>query len=308
MAKVQMREQYVARGHAGLAWWHKLLRQVTFVCALVLMALSLVALHWALVLVGIPPVLAWIGPVFLEAGMAATASAATTIRKPSQEPGAPGRYYLSLWVIFSFLMALAQAANIGHAIVSAETRLATLPEFVPDAVVYGFAAAFAALFPLGGTLFIHVSGFLRAHSIDANWIDDDAQVVRVAADDRVQQPRAPKAAPRAQTPPAPRAPDMRAPAQPRVHNAPEPARTTAPVGGEQVRARELFDAQVAENPTIKPDASLIHRELATDKNPATVRRWVKDWWDEQQTAAEPAHDPIADQLPTPVSTPQRQTA
>lgn len=175
-SKQTIREQYVTRGAEGLAEWHRLLRHVTFACALVLMSLSLVALHWALELVGIPPVLAWVGPVFLEAGMAATASAATTIRKSD------GRYYVSLWVIFSFLMALAQAANIGHAIVSVEPRLESLPAFVPAGIIYGFAAAFAALFPLGGTLFVHVSGFLRAHSVDADWVDPNAQTVRVASD------------------------------------------------------------------------------------------------------------------------------
>ena len=93
------------------------------------MSLSLVSLHWALVLVGVPDALAWVGPVVLEVGMAGTAFAATTQHKPLDDGTAPPTW--KLWGIFTFLMALAQAANLGHAIVSVQPRLAAIPTVIP---------------------------------------------------------------------------------------------------------------------------------------------------------------------------------
>ena len=72
-------------------------------------------------------------------------------------------------------MLLSQAANIGHALVVVEPRVASLPAFIPVGVVYFFAAAFAALFPLGGPMFVHVSGFIRVHAVDADWVSESAR-------------------------------------------------------------------------------------------------------------------------------------
>ena len=112
---------YATEGRRSLRKWHIFLRRVTFGCALLLMVASIWALHWACELIGLPPVISWVVPLAMEAGMASVASVATTIRKDKtnkqREKGRPGSYYVSLWLIFSFIMALAQAANIAHALV-----------------------------------------------------------------------------------------------------------------------------------------------------------------------------------------------
>lgn len=209
----QLIQQYVTGGDRSLRDWHLLLRRVTFGAALVLMAASVVSLHWACNLIGFTgwwePV-AWAVPLAMETGMAAVASTATTIRK-EPKPGreGPGAYYASLWLIFSFVMLLAQAANIGHAVSTIASRQAEIPAVIPIQAVYFFACAFAALFPLGGTMFVHVSGFLRARGTGARWIDEDSELVMVQA-----APGAPTA--------------QRAPAQSARKPAPAPARDARP--------------------------------------------------------------------------------
>lgn len=321
----QLIQQYVTGGDRSLRDWHLFLRRATFAAAIVLMLASVVSLHWACVLIGLPdkwyaPV-AWIVPLAMEVGMAAVASTATTIRK-DPKPGRedePGGYYISLWLIFSFIMLLAQAANIGHALAEVEDQLAgtTVPAFIPDAAIYTFVALFAALFPLGGTLLVHVSGFLRAHGTGARWIDEDAEVVYTqaapGAPAAAQPARAPQRAPRAPQPTptrAPAAPTARtesAPtAQPARVEAPAPsapdARTdapaarTAPQGSEQEAARMIFDRMVAADPFTKPDAARIHDEAGATCNRATSRRWVQKWWDEAQAELTGQPDPIVAQV------------
>lgn len=228
--------QYVTKADRTMAEWHLLLRRATFGAAIVLMLASIVSLHWACVLIGLPdqpyaPV-AWIVPLAMEVGMASVASTATTIRKkPKAEQlaeGRPGGYYLSLWAIFTFIMALAQAANIGHAMSVIETRLATanLPAFIPEGVIYGFASAFAALFPLGGTLLIHVSGFLREYGAMQRVIGEDAELVYVedaaAGHAPLVQPTRPSTRPASPATARPAATRVAAPA-PRPADAPAEA-------------------------------------------------------------------------------------
>lgn len=248
----QLIQHYVTSGDRSLRDWHLFLRRVTFGAALVLMSASVVSLHWACNLIGLrgwwEPV-AWAVPLAMEAGMAAVASTATTIRK-DPKPGRedhPGGYHISLWLIFSFVMLLAQASNIGHAVVTVAERANELPAVIPSAAVYVFAGAFAALFPLGGTLFVHVSGFLRAHGTGARWIEDDAEVVyqQVQPGTPTAQKPAPQRTPRApqrEASPAQRAPQVDAPArtaapaqQPTVPSAPA-ARTTSRAKDEVVEA------------------------------------------------------------------------
>jgi hypothetical protein len=181
-AQAQATEQRrLNRGDTAMSTWHETLRTVTFGAALVLMLLSLVSLHWALVLIGIPDPLGYVGAFILEIGMASTASAATTVRQASDSK----RRGMSLWAIFIFGTLLSQAANVGHAIVSVSDTYTKhpdrIPTIVPDRAVYVFAAVFAAMFPLGGTAFVHVSGWLRKHGVGADWIDPDAKVVDVEA-------------------------------------------------------------------------------------------------------------------------------
>lgn len=258
----RLRERVLTRGEISLAQWHRMVRHIVFGAALALMSLSLVALHWALDLVGIPTLLAFAGAIFIEVGMACVASAATTIRKP-REPGKDGEardpgYYLSLWAIFSFMMLLAQGANVGHALVEVSGQIQTLPAWVPSRAVYLFAGAFAALFPLGGTLFVHVSGFLRAHGADANWIDPDAESVRVREDSttttRAVRPRASRANGRptardtnaVETRPPTRPTDIDAPPEPR-------AEPTRPVEYRRDPARQALFETYVERLRARPD-------------------------------------------------------
>lgn len=290
----QLMQHYVTGGDRSLRSWHLLLRRVTFGAALVLMAASVVSLHWACNLIGLrgawEPV-AWVVPLAMETGMAAVASTATTIRKPAK-PGReePGGYYLSLWFIFSFVMLLAQASNIGHAITTVAESTDELPPVIPLNLIYGFAAAFAALFPLGGTLFVHVSGFLRAHGTGARWIEDDAELVsiQVAPGSPGAAPvRAPQTARAPRTTPVPAAQTRaQSPAQPVVQSPAQPARTmpAQPADDEKARARAEFDRLIAADPLTKPDAARIHDAAGISKDRATSRRWVQAWWAETEAA------------------------
>lgn len=295
--------QYVTGGDRSLKDWHLFLRRVTFAAALVLMAASIVSLHWACQLIGLWEPVAWVVPLAMECGMAAVASTATTIRKDPKPGQETGGYYISLWVIFSFVMLLAQGSNIGHALVTVANN-DTLPPVIPSWIVYTFACVFAALFPLGGTLFVHVSGFLRAHGTGARWIEDDAEVVYVqAAPGQAAQPaRAPRPAP-ARTQPAPaRAPESTERA-PRA-DAPAPARASSNTP-EQERARVVFDRMVLERPHERPDAAAMHKAADLTCNPATSRRWRNEWWAEVEGQfGTPTTDPIvaqvaAEQAPAP---------
>lgn len=78
------------------------------------------------------------------------------------------------------------------------------------------------------------------------------------------------------------------PPAPRVEQLPQPARMEQlpqPSSDEQARARARFDELVAANPDVKPSASEIHRELGLTAHEATVRRWVKGWWEEYTRAS-----------------------
>lgn len=273
-------QRYISAGDRKLRDWHLFLQRVTFGAALVLMSASVVSLHWACNLIGLrgwwEPV-AWAVPLAMEGGMAAVASTATTIRKDN------GSYYLSLWAIFSFVMLLAQASNIGHAITSVAADPPALPAVIPMSAAYVFACAFAALFPLGGTMFVHVSGFLRVRGAGAHWIDQDAEVVFEAAPVRAQRMAVS----------APKVAAMRAQSTPEVSAQVEEPRTPAPSVGkrteQQAAARAVFDRLVAEAPDVRPGAAVIWREAGLDGpfgvNQSTSRRWRDRWWVEHQAMA-----------------------
>jgi hypothetical protein len=217
-----LRQTFVTPGAKSMRSWHKTLTRWTFGCACMFVVASYFSIRWACLLVGLPSPFdggmhlavpfAEAVPLAIEVGMFSVASTATTIRKrggvdPQTGARTPGAYYVSLWLIFSFLMALAQAANIGHAMVAITEQLPTLalPSFIGPTAVYVFGACFAALFPLGGTLLVHVSGFLRERGVGAQWIDDETEVVYEETDPgaaRVTrpQPTAPATAPAAAAP------------------------------------------------------------------------------------------------------------
>ena len=209
-----LRQVFVTPGAKSMRAWHEYLRRWTMWCAAAFVFASYFALRWACLLVGLPspfdgglhlavPFAEGV-PLAIEVGMLSIASTATTIRKQGHVDSAgkrvPGAYYTSLWVIFSFLMVLSQAANIGHAMVAITEQLPTmaLPPFIAPTAVYVFGACFAALFPLGGTLLVHVSGFLREHGTGAQWIEDDTEVVY----EEVEPGEAQQARPRPEASPA----------------------------------------------------------------------------------------------------------
>lgn len=277
----QAAKEYLTRGQKALADWHKLLRHVAFGCALVLIFASVASIHWACQLIGLRgawlwEVAAWVVPLAMEFGMAVTAQAWTSIRKdrPGEKPG----YYLSLMAVFSVLMALAQVCNIGHAMVSvsgAEAALTDMPTFIPLTAIYVFAGAFAALFPMGGTLLIHVSGFLREHAVDANWVDSEDDVVMV-----VHGPTAAEVKPKHRT-------ERKAAEKPAEESSPEDEvakHRTAAHSDEQAKAKARFDGLVAADPLTKPVAADIHSDLGLTTHPATVRRWVQGWWKDHEKA------------------------
>lgn len=230
----RLRERALTRGEVSLAQLHRASSWIVFGAALALMSLSLVSIYWALDLVGMPPLLALIGALALEGGMAWTAHTATTIRKPRppKKDGAarPDGYYLHLWVIYSAVTLLAQAANVWHAMVSVADFLVrepkALPPWMPESAAYWFAGAFALLFPLGGTLFVHVSGFLRVHGAGADWIDTDAQTVQVRDETgstaRASRPRATRA-PQGETHAPPVEPRELVASEPRGESVPDHA-------------------------------------------------------------------------------------
>lgn len=316
----QLIQHYVTGGDRSLRDWHQFLRRVTFGAALVLMAASVVSLHWACNLIGFTgwwePV-AWAVPLAMETGMAAVASTATTIRK-DPKPGRedkPGSYYLSLWLIFSFVMLLAQAANIGHAVTTVAGNAGELPSVIPVQAVYFFACGFAALFPLGGTMFVHVSGFLRARGTGARWIGEDAELVMVEAAPgapAAQQPRAQSARKSAAAPARP-APATRASASE------QPARETAARAESARNSDQPASARAKSNDALEAayeayrDARDGGREMDGNeiaellgKHPGYARnvrnqkfrpRYEAERADAQERAADPApSDPIEQQV------------
>jgi hypothetical protein len=280
----------LTRAEISLADWHFYWRHGLFVCAVGWMLLSVFALHWAITLTGIPSWASWAGAAVFEVSMAGTATSATTTRKPD------GSAFRSPWLVFSFFMLLAQVCNVGHALVAVSGRLAELPPWIPASVAYTFAGALAALFPLGGTMLVHMSGFLRAHGADAQWVDPDAQRVldstahRAPRTARIPRPdvRSDDDAPRA----------LPAPIAPTHDPEPEPValsddeRALPP----RDRARLLYDRMTMDGAT--PTASAVARAFASaggdgTVHPSTVRRWV------EQFRAEPsngAHSVTAEEL------------
>ena len=220
----RLRGRYVTDQDKKIANWHQKLEGLMFYAALGLMAVSVVAIHWAMTnllgLTGWMQILAWGAPIIMEAGMAGIASANTTTpvhevarnllvnadrlgvpMTPQQAARQARRIRVILWSMFSALMALAQAANIGHAIAFVASGASDIPEVIPAKAVYIFAAAFAALFPLGGTMFIYVSGFLRENGRGNSFIRENSELVYEEAVGDAHQPaaRTPKAPP-ARTP------------------------------------------------------------------------------------------------------------
>lgn len=285
----------LTRAEVSLADWHFFWRHGLFACAVGWMLLSVFALRWAITLTGIPSWAAWAGAAVFEVSMAGTATSATTTRKSD------GSSFRSPWLVFSFFMLLAQVCNVGHALVAVSGRLAELPPWMPAKVVYIFAGALAALFPLGGTMLVHMSGFLRAHGADAQWVDTDAQKVLnpTARTDRAPRARTDKGTARtdtAQGDDAQTVPTARTEGIERVPSMTfglTPEQAALPP---RDRARIAYDAMTANGLT--PTGPLVSRaaRIPTDGDgavhPATVRRWLTAFATEPATAAANGHGAV----------------
>lgn len=192
----------------------------------------------------------------------------------------------SEWFGLFVSLGLSILGNVHHALKVGAPDL-------PDYVKMAYASAIPIIVAYG----IHVYGRAMAKGISAHVMADDPDRVHFdlahlgdhsAPPARVQRP-----APRAQAQPAARA----LPEQPSAQPEPVAARTIgAQADSLRDAARARFEQCVRANPTTKPDAKAIHDAIGSDKNPATTRRWVSEWWDEFVSAVEGGRDPIREQL------------
>jgi hypothetical protein len=199
------------------------------------------------------------------------------LRKPD------GGTYRSPWLAFGFFMFIAQLCNVGHALVEVSGRLSELPPWMPTWVIYTFAGALAALFPLGGTMLVHMSGFLRAHGADAAWIDEDALRVGQRAQESTRA-RTPK-------PTRAHADDERAPEvtqDAHGERAPEPeplTLTDAQMALPEIeRARALYD--LAAERGVKLTAGKVREVAAVTVSESQVRRWLASFREAPQSSVE----------------------
>ncbi|MGL5816625.1 MAG: DUF2637 domain-containing protein [Phycicoccus sp.] len=246
-----------------------------FLVAIIAAAISFQALMW----VGTEMGLAWAAalvPIAVD-GFAIACSVGV-IR--SQASGEPLRQRLSEWLGISGALGLSIAGNVTHALDIGTGR-------VPDALTIAVSAAVPVIVAYG----IHVYGRAMVRGISAHVLASDPSQLHFdlahlgdAHDERAQQStpaRVARKAARETTAQPPRATI-------------EPARTgtvevtslpfaktsrTAKPDLEQ-KARALFDAAVATDPTEKPDAKAIHDTIESPQNVATTRRWVALWWKE----------------------------
>lgn len=195
----------------------------------------------------------------------------------------------SEWAGLFVSLGLSVLGNVHHAL---KVGAPDLPTYVK--------IAYAGAIPIIVAYGIHVYGRAMAKGISAHVMASDPSQVHFGlahlGDTHAQPARAPKVQARAQAPAPTRAPAAQPLAQQPAQAPAQPARAAAQPVGDKARARELFDAALAAEPTTKPDAAAIHRELATDKDKATVRRWVQSWWDDEQAVADPTRDPILEQV------------
>jgi len=196
---------------------------------------------------------------------------------------------LSEWVGLFVSLGLSVLGNVHHALKVGAIDL-------PDYVKIAYSAAIPIIVAYG----IHVYGRAMAKGISAHVMADDPDRVHFdlahLGDHSAPPARAPRPTPRAQAQPAARAVAAPAAAQPSAQPEQVAARITDAPSGLRAAARAHFEQCVRANPTTKPDAKAIHDAIGSDKNPATTRRWVSEWWDEFVSAIEGGRDPIREQL------------
>jgi hypothetical protein len=271
----------LTRGEESIAQLHDALIYLFLALGAGFQLVSVYALSWLASLAGFPAPLNWVAAAAVEFAMAATSAAVTTAhkhRKPAKDgTPRPDGYFLLPWLVFAVLMGLAQSANVGHAMTEVASRLHEFPPGLPPRVPYILAGAFAALFPLGGTFMVYMSGFLRMHGQAANWVEDGARTVSVRASSARSGERA--ARKQARTVLARTARDDHD--QDAAHDAP-PDEALALTADEMARpeperARLVYDRWLATRAD-KPVARHIRRIAGIENtSESQVRRWVQRW-------------------------------
>jgi hypothetical protein len=206
----------------------------------------------------------------------------------SQATGEPERDRMPEWTGLFLALGLSIAGNVQHALVTKHVS-------VPAPLAIAFSAAVPVIVAYG----IHVYGRAMARGISAHVLAGDTEHLHFdlahlgdtsAQPARASQPkaRAPKQAPaRASDPAVARTKEVPAAAVARVAAVPDPL---------QAAARQLFEEAVKADPTTKPDAKAIHVAIGSEKNPATTRRWIAQWWAEVEETLTEVRDPILEQV------------
>lgn len=261
-----------------------------FLVAVIAAIISFVAMRW----VGVELGLGWAAPLVpLAIDGFAIACSAGIVR--SQAATEPARERSSEWVGLFLALILSIAGNVQHV-------LATSSNALSPALKVPLAAAVPILVAFG----IHVYGRALTRGISTRVLADDptriqiGDLARAAASEARPARTAPARTPAGPPPSFP--PTTTPPQRELVEDAPTPAGgagatvfpirpAPAVVGDDRARVRALFDAAVAADPDVRPDAAALHCAAGVTKNPATSRRWVADWWAEHQEARGMRPDP-----------------
>ncbi|MFE0058644.1 hypothetical protein [Streptomyces sp. NPDC059003] len=248
----------ITQGERELREWHRNLRIGAAAAGLGMMLASLYQLHWAGTLIGFPAFAAAAMAGSLELLLAFTAGAVTSIRKRTAA-GAEGGYYWSLWLVFAFLLCISIAANVGHAMVALSEWFSAggAPAVMTENRVYVYAvgSAVAAMVPLGGSLGLHISGFVRARGAGSDWVDEGGSGALL--DTAAPVPAAPRTAPAAPRPAA------KTSAQKAKSPAPEDkqAEEAMPVEQEQEQVPDQAEEKQQDASAVEPVQVLPEEEL-----------------------------------------------
>lgn len=201
----------------------------------------------------------------------------------SQSDGEGWRDRINEWVGLWLALGLSVAGNIAHALDQGTGVL-------PPALTVAFATAIPVIVAYGIHVYCRalgkgVSSRVMVDSPDQIRDDVTAALVSRPAAPTVTR-RAPERAPAARPESAHLAVEH---ARAATARAPRPATAEGALRGQQAQAamRALFDELVAADPSRKPVAADMARQLGVEAHPATPRGWVKDWWDEVNAAPVP---------------------
>lgn len=192
--------------------------------------------------------------------------------------GEHGRERISEWLGLFAALCLSILGNVHH---SLAVGAASLPDYVK--------IAYATAIPMIVAYGIHVYGRAMSRGISAHVLADDPDklnfdLAHLGDQDTLARAHAPAKvarAPQSAARTAPSAPARTATQSSAQSSAP---RTVSADDSAQARMRGAFDAAIAANPHIKPNAATLQRELGIDMHPANPRKWVRQWWLEHQEA------------------------